>query len=180
MPKYRSLDARLPTLYLDYDGVLHPENVHRNTKTGRITLACQEMPHAKLFMWAPDLLAEVSNRPLQIVLSTSWVPTLGFDRAQNYLPEELHSIIAGATYHRRRFTKDEWFQMHRYQQIAQHAHRHGITEWMALDDDTNGWPPTMWHRIIPCDAVHGFSQQKHLLRNWLQRVAPLPTLDWTP
>ena len=180
MPKPRLLDARLPTLYLDYDGVLHPENVYRDRKTGKPTLSCPEYPSASLFMWATPLLHRVQDRSLQIVLSTSWVPVLSFDRALAYLPEQLQAFVAGSTYHRRRFTRDEWFQHHRYQQIAQHVQRHHIAEWLALDDDVDGWPDTARHRLAECDGVHGVSRQWSALDTWLDKIVPLPTATPAP
>ena len=180
MPKPRPLDTRLPTLYLDYDGVLHPENVYRDRKTGKPTLSCQEYPTASLFMWAPHLLNQLQGRSLQIVLSTSWVPVLGFDRALAYLPDQLQSFVAGSTYHRRRFTRDEWFQHYRHQQIAQHVQRHNITEWLALDDDVDGWPATTRHHLVECDGIYGVSKQWSALETWLEKAAPFPTESPAP
>lgn len=105
---------------------------------------------------------------------------LSFDRALAYLPEQLQAFVAGSTYHRRRFTRDEWFQHHRYQQIAQPVQRHHIAEWLALDDDVDGWPDTARHRLAECDGVHGVSHQWPTLDTWLDKVAPLPTANPAP
>ena len=92
----------------------------------------------------------------------------------------MQAFVAGSTYHRRRFTRDEWFQHHRYQQIAQHVQRHHIAEWLALDDDVDGWPDTARHRLAECDGVHGVSRQWSALDTWLDKIAPLPTATPAP
>jgi hypothetical protein len=64
-------------LFLDYDGVLHPEQVY--LVDGRPKFRGE----GTLFMWAPILIKALSPFPkVKIVLSTSWVRLRGFNRAK--------------------------------------------------------------------------------------------------
>lgn len=67
-------------LFLDFDGVLHPDAVYR-TRRG-VELRAE----GKLFMWAPRLVEALAEHPdVSIVLSTSWVRNIGFQRARKAL-----------------------------------------------------------------------------------------------
>ncbi|MGB7389415.1 MAG: HAD domain-containing protein, partial [Pseudomonas neustonica] len=68
-------------LFLDYDGVLHPDEVFL-LSNGRVELRAD----GSLFMWAPTLMELISDLDVQVVLSTSWVRYLGFKRARKALP----------------------------------------------------------------------------------------------
>lgn len=84
-------------LFLDYDGVLHRGGAYR-TKHGIIS---SDPTHIKLFEYA-DVLAAIlaPYLDLELVLSTSWVKVLGFNRARSALPvAELRAKVVGATYH---------------------------------------------------------------------------------
>ena len=70
---------RCPTLFLDFDGVLHPDEVYR--VGGRIVLRVDGF---SLFEWSSILDELLAPYPgTQIVLSTSWVRILGFDEASD-------------------------------------------------------------------------------------------------
>lgn len=81
-------------LFLDFDGVLHPDQVY--LVHGRPVLRDE----GHLFMWTPLLEDALNPLPdVQIVLSTSWVRELNFKRASNFFPEALRRRIIGATWH---------------------------------------------------------------------------------
>lgn len=64
-------------LFLDFDGVLHPDAVYR--ERGRPVLRDQ----GELFMWSRRLVDVLVNRPdVRLVLSTSWAREFGFSRAR--------------------------------------------------------------------------------------------------
>lgn len=82
-----------PTLFLDYDGVLHPDAVYREGE--RVVLRADGFC---LFEWAEILGALLAPYPpLQIVLSTSWERVLGFHAARSHLSESLRRRLVGAT-----------------------------------------------------------------------------------
>ena len=55
-------------LYLDFDGVLHPDEVY--IVKDKVVLRAE----GRLFMWADRLAEALADRPaVRVVLSTSWV-----------------------------------------------------------------------------------------------------------
>jgi len=134
-------------LFLDYDGVLHGDQVYR-TKNGIVLFG-----GGTLFEHTPILVALLNPHPeVRIVLSTSWVRELGFSRAKKRLPPELQVRVIGATYHtdfeREEYVGKPWRYLTRFEQIAQHVTRNDLTNWIAVDNDCFGWPPNLRHRLI--------------------------------
>jgi hypothetical protein len=84
---------------------------------------------------------------VQIVLSTSWARELSFSRARRWLPEELRARVIGSTWHSAMSFKREgfrslatsWDEATRYQQIKRYAGRAGLSDWVAIDDQPEGW-----------------------------------------
>ena len=170
VPKPLPLLAMRPTLYLDFDGVLHPDEVYRR-RDGSIFVKDVPGMNASLFMWAKGLEERMANRDVQVVLSTSWVKALGFQQAMARLPEGIASKVAGSTYHSSQ--KQDWQYYTRYQQIQQHATRHRIVHWLALDNDVKEWAAPALHHLCACDDVTGISLQWPVLDAWLDRYAPV-------
>ncbi len=152
-------------LFLDYDGVLHPDEVY--TRNGRPYLAVE----GKLFMWAhvvEDALADFPD--IRIVISSSWARFLGFKRAKNALPRALAARVIGATWHSHMKFPDDgpplqypetmWDQMTRYEQIERWAKRAGITDWIAIDDNDEGWPEALRHHLIHTVSNLGLGHEK--------------------
>lgn len=150
-------------LFLDYDGVLHPDAAY--LIGGRPVLKAE----GELFMWAPVLVELLRPYPeLKIVLSTSWVRVLGFGKARDYLPPELRSQVIGGTWHSAigrhaegaHRTYSSWFvESSRYQQIARYVSRAGgrASNWLAIDDDSEGWADAQRTRLIETDGDAGLS-----------------------
>lgn len=79
-----------PILFLDYDGVLHPDAVYQ-TRRG-----LELRPPGQLLMHADVLETMLDNHPEErIVLSTSWVHLLSFKRAPGVLPSSLQARVIG-------------------------------------------------------------------------------------
>lgn len=150
-------------LFLDYDGVLHPDDAY--LVNGRPVLQTE----GTLFMWAPILMDLLQPYPdLKIVLSTSWVQVLGFTRARDFLPSNLRSRVIGGTWHSAMGRHSEgshrlhsnWFvQASRYEQIARYVSRAGaqVVHWIALDDDTDGWDENLLSRLVVANGDLGLS-----------------------
>ena len=153
-------------LFLDFDGVLHADDVYRN-KSG-IALKSG----GTLFEHAAILAEAIEQHPnVKIVLSTSWVRELGFNRAKKYLPPSLQSRVTGATYHSS-FELDDglqtpWVLLNRYEQIERHILKHNIKDWLAVDNDNEGWPEMLAHRLVHTDDDLGLgdlaAQQRLML-----------------
>lgn len=155
-------------LFLDFDGVLHPDAAY--LERGRPVLRTD----GELFMWADalvELLAERSH--VQIVLSTSWTRELRFARARDYLPGELRKRVIGSTWHSGMATDAElrplgretwWDTATRYQQIRRYVDRAGLTQWVAIDDQPEGWAEADRAHLVQTQADTGLSDPTALSR----------------
>jgi hypothetical protein len=143
-------------LFLDFDGVLHPNEVYYYQKRG-VVLECDG--HA-LFEHADTLVELLEPHPeVSIVLSTSWVSVLRFSRAKSYLPESLQKRVRGATWHSAMGEVHWWNSLSRYEQIALYVRRHNLTDWVAVDDNDAGWPDDMRHHLVHTDEWAGLGQK---------------------
>ena len=137
-------------LYLDFDGVLHPDDVFLSS--GKPVLRpdpAHGIPDwVQLFSFAPILESALEPYPeIRIVLSTSWAAHLGFEAARDALPAGLRDRVIGATC-AGRHALEEWLLSSRFQQIARHAETHRIEDWVAIDDNDEGWPDDQRHRLV--------------------------------
>lgn len=142
-------------LFLDFDGVLHPDAAF--LVKGRPTLKAE----GHLFMWAPLLVEAMADFPeAQLVLSTSWARELSFNRARRWLPEELHSRVIGSTWHSSMGRQDGgnwWDAATRYQQIKRYSVRAGLSDWVAIDDQPEGWGADDLDKLVHTNSATGLS-----------------------
>lgn len=148
----------MPTLYLDFDGVLHPADV-------RVTAA--EPLRPRVYNGGPTdhpllehaALLECLLAPfpdVKIVLSTSWVRTLGYAFTMQQLPPSLRERVVGTIWQGELL---EYPPRTRYDAIQTDANMRGLTQWLALDDDTEGWPEEQRQRLIaPNNSWYGLAQ----------------------
>lgn len=157
---------KLKILFLDFDGPLHPDEAYQTRHKG-IVLRCDGH---NLFEHAELLASMLEPHPdVKIVLSTSWVRVIGFDRAKARLPVALQERIVGATYHK---SMKEWFPgLSRYKQILGHVGRHQLDDWIALDNDPIGWPLDKMDRLVLTDNWGGLGdlEPQIKLRGWLEK-----------
>lgn len=143
-------------LFLDFDGVLHPDCAFR-TKRG-----VELRAPGSLMMYAPALQGILNDFPqVKIALSTSWVRMLGYQRARAALPNGLQERTVSATWHSRmRATAREGFDLFtRYEQICGAVHRAGIRRWIAIDDDPEFSWPIKDERLVRCDSQLGLGSE---------------------
>lgn len=149
----RRRDPDVPILFLDFDGVLHPDEVYR--VGGKIVL---KMDGFCLFEWAPILEAILAPYPsLKVVLSTSWARGLGVGEARSWLTEGLRKRVIGATWHAH--CPRGWELFPRYAQILGDVKRHAHRRWLAIDDDGEGWPAEQRHNLVLCDPLLGIGTE---------------------
>lgn len=142
-----------PLLYLDYDGVLHPEDVRRHPRKG-IRLGAGGAGH-RLFEHCAVLAELLAPFPaVGVVLSTSWVRVLGFDKARRKLPRALRDRVVGATFHSA-MDRGLFMEMPRGVQVMGDVGRRRPSAWLALDDDEEGWPTEWRHALIATHPVLG-------------------------
>ncbi|SIT36596.1 conserved hypothetical protein [Paraburkholderia ribeironis] len=137
-------------LFLDFDGVLHRFGAVR-TRRGIVSIS----PAVQLFEFAPILVECLAPHDrLEIVLSTSWVYLLGYQRAKNALPGALSERVVGATYHSKYFDSDMWASKARGTQILRYVLTHRLTRWLAIDDEIVGFGEHLSH-VVRCDENSG-------------------------
>jgi hypothetical protein len=140
-------------LYLDYDGVLHGENVLWHPRRG----AFAGEPGFVLFEHAAlldDLLQPFPQ--VKIVISTSWVRLYGCAGAAKRLPPGLRGRVIGATFHSR-MDGTHFDSLERGRQVLADVHRREPLDWFALDDVDEGWSAASRHHVLITDEVLGIS-----------------------
>ena len=155
----RSADV---VLYLDLDGVVHHEQVLWHPHKG-IYMSPYEAPGRSLFEWVPILEAALDPYPsVALVLSSTWCIRPGYSATLKRLPLSLRSRFIGGTYHKRVHGADPWnlamfLGMPRGEQVLEDAMRRKPRQWLALDDDLEGWPEACRENLIACDGTTGLS-----------------------
>jgi hypothetical protein len=138
-------------LFLDFDGVLHPDNV-RLAQYGYSEPLVPEMlePGFALFCWAETLASILDDEDphgrIKIVLSTSWVNH--FPDAAGYLPASVRERVIGEIKHG---------HLPRGALVAHHAELNAMKRWVAIDDDCKDWPVDHLDRLIRCNGKLGLS-----------------------
>lgn len=147
--------SKLYILYLDYDGVMHHDNVYWSREKG---IHIRDATGRTLFEWASilvDLLEPYSK--VKIVLSTSWVKVKDFNFAKSKLPAALQSRVIGATFHHREMRKFEFDNMSRGAQIYADVQRRRPHAWFAIDNDDVSWPAHCLENLIKTQDHLGLS-----------------------
>lgn len=158
-------------LFLDYDGVLHPESVHLRHKHGPVL---QDAPGHTLFEHC-GLLEDVLEpyQDVRIVLSTSWVRRYrgSVPRVASRLTPALQARVIGATYHSA-MNLQEFAAAPRGMQVWSDVLRRKPNAWLALDDDFLHWPAWCRDNLVRTDEVLGISEPTVLveLKTKLERM----------
>ncbi len=168
----RSADV---VLYLDLDGVVHHEKVLWHPRKG-IYMSPYEAAGHSLFEWIPILEAVLEPYPtVALVLSSTWCIRPGYSATLKRLPAYLRARFIGGTYHNRVHGVDPWnlsmFRtMPRGVQVKEDARRRKPRQWLALDDDLEGWPDSCRENLIACEGTTGLSNPvvQHELREKLR------------
>jgi hypothetical protein len=165
-----------PIVYLDYDGVLHHENVLWHPRRG----AYLHAPDGHtLFQHAALLERLLHPHPgIRIVLSTSWVLQYGVTGAAKKLPGGLRSRVVAATYHSA-MGLQAFRGLPRGKQVTDDVLRRRPGAWLALDDADEGWPAEVRQHVFLTDPVQGLSapgvaEELSLRFEALARLQPTP------
>lgn len=147
-----------PTLYLDYDGVLHPADVRVNReglRTPQVYIKGKPSSHP-LFEHVRLLETILEPFPsVQIILATSWVREFGYEFALSHLTPRLQARVAGSTWQPTMRVEPPA----RYYSIQIDADERGLAKWIALDDDLYCWPDSELHRVVaPTDRLLGLAE----------------------
>lgn len=147
-----------PTLYLDYDGVLHPADVRVSrdgSRTPQVYIKGKPSSHP-LFEHVGLLEAILERFPkVRIVLATSWVREFGYDFALSHLTPGLQARVIGSTWQPAMRVEPPA----RYYSIQIDAEERGLAKWLALDDDLYCWPDNELHRVVaPTNQLMGLAE----------------------
>lgn len=154
--------------YLDYDGVVHDQEVYWHPKRG----IYMRTPGRVLFEWMPILDELLAPHPdVRIVLSTSWVRVRSFSFAKKQLTPSLQERVIGATFHNREMRKREFSMLPRGVQIAEDVYRRAPHSWFAIDDDAMYWPTWCRDNLIQTDGASGINDPviQNAVRMMLER-----------
>lgn len=141
-------------LYLDFDGVLHHENVLWHPGRGAYLAAPEGFKIFQHVALLDELLSPYPN--VRIVLSTSWVLHYGCTKSARNLSPALQARVVGATYHSR-MCKQEFRDMPRGQQVWSDALRRKPRDWLALDDQDENWPHQCRDKLVRTHDQLGLS-----------------------
>ncbi len=161
-------------LYLDFDGVLHADEVAWLRKRGPV----MENGCGKLFEHIEHLAAAIAPHPqVKLVLATTWVTMESFSRVRKRLPAQIAQRVIGATWHSQ-FKRDPkladwWGDTVRYEAIEADVTRRHPKGWLAVDDDDTLWPQDKRQHLVHCGHKLGLGEanvRKALARGLLDLV----------
>jgi hypothetical protein len=132
------------TLFLDFDGVLHP------TSGGQ--------PFSRL----PLLEAALSGYECDIVISSSWRHHHSLQELVEHFPATLRRSVVGTT------GPPYIGKWPRYQEILNYCQANGVRDWVALDDSFLEFPSPC-KELILCNPNTGIdAKQLTALKQWLE------------
>jgi hypothetical protein len=136
---------RAKTIFLDFDGVLHP------------SLAEPE----QLFLRAELLIDVFKSRRPEVVISSSWRFQMSLDDLIVRLPSEIGSLVCG-------ITGAGYVGKHaRWNEIQTYCQLHKISDWRALDDSAFEFPSSC-AQLIRVDGARGLTKlEVEQLTDWL-------------
>ena len=140
---------RLPTIFLDFDGVLHGESEVGSRPFNKLPLL-------------EDALGK-TDADFQIVISSSWRFHYTLEELRGCLAS-LKNYVVGVTPEIRPCSDM------RYHEIIEVVHTHGIRKWIAIDDAIDQFPPGCPH-LLRCDPSCGLRvDQAKFVRSWILRA----------
>lgn len=129
------------TLFLDFDGVLHPR-------------FCPDEEH---FSRRPLFESVMRRHPaVRIVISSSWRRIYGIDFLRSRFSRDIAGRIVGTT---QLWVPDE--PMNRYQEIIAWMEKQRLegSPWLALDDSVLEFPERCANLLL-CDSHHGLTAER--------------------
>jgi hypothetical protein len=153
-------------IFLDYDGVLHPNEVYQIPGRGIVLTTDGH----NLFEYTDLLAVALKGHPdVRIVLSTSWVRTIGFKKSKARLPTCLQERVIGSCWHSS-LDQYYWNTLTRYEQISMYVTRHQVQNWLAIDDDDYKWPDNKRQHLIHTDEQGGLGRTAGALDNLILKL----------
>jgi hypothetical protein len=152
------LSAPMRTLFLDFDGPLHPTSAIAGLLPRRGLLSSPEVKQRELFRWVPMLeQALADHEDVVIVVHSAWAT-----HASN---EELRAALGPLT---GRYVGITPRDRDRWPGIQDTVERFGITSYRIIDDAVESFPADL-AQLIAVDPMLGLSdpRPRQLLAQWL-------------
>ncbi len=141
-----------PTVFLNLDGVLHPLGVEYNFRR-------EAPPPVPPFAWAEALRPLTEKWNLSFVLRTSATLLRRGELLPELAPPWLWSRVEGKCDDKYRYLTLDWVRKVNTScgLIQRYVARHRLTNWVALDDEDDGWPdnPLVRQRLVLCNPNEG-------------------------
>jgi hypothetical protein len=165
LEQLQQLLADAPTLFLNCGGVLNVGHgvVDHN---GVITLDSGR----PLFEYAPYLVDVLAPYPqVQVVLTTSWLQTLGVEKTISLLPDQLCRRVVDTTLHTSPRLGEVKEGTAKTMTVLRHAAKHGLMKWLALDDEAWGVPREFEPHFLhtKSETALGVPEARKHLQEWL-------------
>ncbi len=145
MPVITSALRQAPVLFLDFDGVLHPN------------LATPEQRFVRL----PILADALGESDVKVIVSSSWRFEWSLSQLKALFPESIRMRVVGTTGPAHIGHHARWNEINAY------CSGHGVANWRALDDAHFEFPNPC-EQLIRCEGSRGIGPvQCDALRTWL-------------
>jgi hypothetical protein len=155
-----------PTIYLNYGGVLNRGHGLLD-EFGDITLdTCRP-----LLEYAPYLVDALTPYPqAQIVLTTSWLHSLGAGKTVALLPDGLRHRVVGTTLGTPPRICEIRDGTAKTMTVIRHAAKYSLTTWLAIEDEAWGVPSDFEQHFLhtESDTALGAPRARRQLREWLE------------
>lgn len=152
------LSQERPVLFLDIDGVLHPDDaVYFDGRPPRPM-------GVGLFRWKKLLMDVLEKFPqVEVVVSSAWRWIFSYDDLMHYLPPEIAAKVTDVT--------DPEIQ-HRWLAIQDFIAKNKVTKFVILDDDWEAFPKKNFPELVKCFSKSGLSNLMTLnhLESQLERI----------
>ncbi|WP_035883434.1 HAD domain-containing protein [Cupriavidus metallidurans] len=168
------LDNPTPTLFVDFDGTVHRGHALLD-ENGEVSLDTGN----PLFEFVPELERLLDPYPqVEIVLTTSWLDKLPFERVLSYLPPPLAKRVVGTTQGikpRFGYLKDGSARTYI---IRTYVFEHRLKNWLAIDDSVYGAYHlntsvlTLEPHLVLLDSRQGIGapEPQRRIEDWLAEV----------
>ena len=150
-------------LYLDFDGVLHPQDVWQLVPGGPPYIRTPAVGHTLFEHMLPLQVLLEPYPDLRIVLSTTWVRHHGYVGSADFLCPALRKRCVGATWHQG-MGRHAFNDLTRGEQVLEDVARRRPRRWLAIDDDTDGWGQFAQSHLVATHAVNGLAETNVFLR----------------
>ncbi|WP_035568775.1 HAD domain-containing protein [Caballeronia sordidicola] len=163
--QHDTLVSNAPTLYLSYGGVLNIG--HGLVDNHGVVTLDSGRPTFEYAPYLADVLVPWSQ--VQIIVTTSWLQTLGAEKTIALLPDHLRCRVVGTTLGTPPRLGEIKDGTAKTMTVIRHAVKHGLTNWLALDDEAWGVPSDFEQHFLHTDSdtALGAPRARQQLREWL-------------